>query len=324
MKDICLPSRIHATRFFMGKVLKGDFSHPLVDAVRANPDGIPANSRHLPEPARIIEKHQPSTILRLTGACPQICSYCMCPTEDRHVLSGDEVDAAFAQMRRNNELLELVLSGGDPLFVKPEVLLFIADKVRELNSERRMPVSLSLSTRLPVVAPEMFDGTLMDAIRELNPSHMDIHILHPDEITAEFLSVCNVLNKSVPGLSMGTVHPLLSGINADAALLKELYSRLNAEARIRPRDLAIPVPEVTPKKLLVSLEEAMAIMRELVRMLPGKLVPNLTMFCYSRNWKGSDVDPFHTKADGTFGYDVEGGHFKGLLFRDGSGPQPAA
>jgi lysine 2,3-aminomutase len=311
---------LQGTSFYFDRVLKGDICNPLVDAVK--PKGI-REQRKQDESTHLIQKNQPSMIIRLTNLCAQICSYCLCTENDKpDIMEHAQITEVFKRIGNDTSVREIVLSGGDPLFVKPATLEFVAKSIAEANRMREKPLLVALSTRLPVVAPNLLEGARMDALIKLNPAHLDIHILHPDEITPEFVSVCNRLNASVPGISIKTVHPLLHGINDSAEVLSMLYLRLDSEARVRPRDLIMPMPGATPEQLMVSLESGMRIMRELKKTLPGKLVPTLTVFSPDQDAKNSDVDPFHMKKDGTFGFDIENGFISGLFFNDGSGLQP--
>ncbi len=68
----------------------------------------------------------------------------------------------------------------------------------------------------------------------------------------------------------------------------------------------------------------MEIMRELIKCLPGTLLPRLQ--CCTPNLGKSFVDPFHLKNDGTFGYDFdfENDEVIGMRTKDGEKNQPAS
>ncbi|MEW5996694.1 MAG: radical SAM protein [Candidatus Micrarchaeota archaeon] len=315
---------IRVTDFYIENILRRNPDHPLIETiVGTSAEG----QKHVSRPEAkvvkspfLVQKYSSNAIIITTTACPQKCSYCFRKSGKDTTIPQEELERIFSNIARADSLVEVILSGGDPLFVSPRLLGFIAEKTANANRNRNLPIMLTIHTRLPVVAPLLFTEDVLSALRKLAPANMDFHIIHPDEITEEFVSICRTLCRDFPGISLRTIHPLLAGINDRVETLKALYLHLFAEARVVPRDLILSMPGHTPPSLMVALEDGMRIMRELSAAIPGHYLPRLVV-C-SPAYGKSYVDPFHQKKDGSFGYDVDAdGFFEGMFIKDGSGLQ---
>jgi len=320
---------LRATRFYINNVLKNNSNHPLVETIarkcdrRCNP--LPYSSNEAVKIARsefALQKSESNLIVMLTSRCPQICSSCFMAESMGSPTPREEIEHILDGVERSPGLVEITLSGGEPLSVEPGILSRIADRLREINGKRGEKLLVTIATRLPVVAPHLLANGRMDALVKLAPTGIDIHVLHPDEVTAEFSALCRRISRTIPGVSLRTNHPLLKGINDSAEMLRALFVKLAAEAGVMPGRLMLPMPGPTPEKLMVSLERGMEIIRELHRIVPSQLVPSL--LAYSPISGKSIVDPFHLKKDGSFGFDVTpDGRLEGMFIKDGSGLQHA-
>ncbi len=320
---ISLGHKFAVTDFYLTRVLDRDPDHPLLSAVLPSMDDlnvflglhVSVSEMKVSGSEFMIQKYKPNSILTLTTACAQACTYCFRKQHESKIMSADEIDDVLADIENtDNGYLEMILSGGDPLMLPVHLLEHLAGELNSIRKKRTLLVGMN--TRIPVVAPYLCYGSRMDALHELKLNNIGLHILHPDEITDEFVDVCYRIRERHP-VNFRTTHPLLRGINDDPGLLVEMYMQLADEINASPKDLIVPIPTGTGPSKRLGLERCMEIMRDLHDRLPGNLLPRLIV-C-SPVYGKSYIDPFHTKTDGSFGYDVNpDDSYDGMYIKDGS------
>lgn len=317
------------TEYYLSNVIKGDARHPLLTTFLPSLDDLSVSTgdhlsllgQKFSDSQYLIQKYKANAIIMLTDQCAgQKCVYCFRKKMGNLTIPITELDKIMDDLEKTDDtLMEILLSGGDPLMAKRTVLNHVAKRLSTL----RKKVAIVINTRMPIVAPDLFDRELYELVAKINPYAIDLHILHPDEITAGFKEVClNLYKISFPPPSLRTIHPLLNGINDNAQLLTKMYRELSNKLNIIPKDLIVPIPTGAGPRKRVSLERAMAIMRELSIFLPGHLLPRLS--CCSPISGKSSIDPFHQKKNGEFGYDTDNGKIEGLYIKDCSTEQSVA
>lgn len=286
--------------------------------------------RRVTDSSAIAQKYIGSVIMTVTSACHQRCTHCFRKNvnDTIQVISSEAIEKTFSDIESNpggDDIFDIIMTGGEPLTVRPELIEKVALERDKLNRKRAArgvpPLHISINTREPVVMPSTILNSpdMIEAIRHLNPLVISIQILHPREITQGFIDVMRIFRSM--GIGLRTNHPILKGVNDDPNILHEMYTKL-AEHGVFPKDLIHPIKSGIPKEKCVTMERSMEIMRELVRRLPGTLLPRLQ--CCTPNLGKSFIDPFHMRRDGTFGYDIENGEIVGLRTKDGERNQPAS
>ena len=172
----------------------------------------------------------PNRVLWLVShECAAHCRFC---TRKRRwkgarELSEEEIQEGLAYLRKNRRIVDVLLSGGDPLLLPMERL------ERILGSLRTIPhiQVIRIGTRLPGVLPEAVTPELAAMIRKYHPLFMNLHFNHPREITADSRTACATLADA--GIPLGSQTVLLRGVNDDAAILGELFHGL-LSMRVRP------------------------------------------------------------------------------------------
>ncbi len=312
------------TEFYLENVIKGNPDHPLLDTIIPNLDDLDIephlsnDDKKFSKSKYLIQKYTPNAILLLTNTCAQKCTYCFRKEENNGSITESEMEQFLNDLEKvDSSFIELVLSGGESLLANPRQLYTLSEKIGQINTKRKYPLMVDIHTRLPVVAPYVFNNGLFEIVERINPTSIDLHIIHPDEITSEFKDVCMNLYGIDPPPSLRTIHPILKGINDNSDLLSEMYIQLGSELHVFPRDIILPISTGAGPMKRIKIEEGMQIARELYQKLPGHLLPRLVV-CSPKYGK-SYVDPFHLKKDGTFGYDTGfDGNMEGLFVKDGS------
>ncbi len=219
----------------------------------------------------VVRKHHDRALLLLTTRCHFYCRFCF------RVASGPDPDLdvireAVQTLSREPGIREVILSGGDPLVLPDEHLAAVLESLEALPEL----VVVRLHTRAPVhdpqrITPELV-STLVDAAPK--PLWVVVHSTHPRELTPVFERAAGLfLAAGVPLLDQ-TV--LLRGVNADPAILAELFLGLYAR-RIKPYYLHHPDRVAGSARFRVTLDDGLSIYRALREMIPGPALPEYVL-----------------------------------------------
>ncbi len=184
---------------------------------------------HSPVPG-LVHRYPDRALLIVTDQCAMYCRYCtrrrMVGAEE-NVISRDRLEDVYSYLRTNRKIRDVLISGGDPLLLKEEILEGI------LSNLRRIPniEIIRLGTRVPVTLPQRIDASLADMIKKYHPLWMSIHFSHPKEITKDVRKACGLLSDA--GIPLGSQTVLLRGINDKPLIMKKLIHEL-LKMRVRP------------------------------------------------------------------------------------------
>ncbi|MBI3814906.1 MAG: KamA family radical SAM protein [Nitrospinae bacterium] len=184
---------------------------------------------HSPVPG-LVHRYPDRALLIVTDQCAMYCRYCtrrrMVGAEE-NVISRDRLEDVYSYLRTNRKIRDVLISGGDPLLLKEEILEGI------LSNLRRIPniEIIRLGTRVPVTLPQRIDTSLADMLKKYHPLWMSIHFSHPKEITKDVKRACGLLSDA--GIPLGSQTVLLRGINDKPHIMKKLIHEL-LKMRVRP------------------------------------------------------------------------------------------
>jgi EF-P beta-lysylation protein EpmB len=221
----------------------------------------------------LLHKYAGRALLVATGSCAVHCRYCF----RRHYPYGE--DSATADGWReavdyiagNDDVEDLLLSGGDPLSLATAKLDALTRRLRPVPHLRR----LRIHTRLPVVLPERVDDELTAWLRDLPwPVAVVVHANHPNELDAAVADALGRLRAA--GATVLNQAVLLRGINDDAAVLADLSERL-FDAGALPYYLHQLDRVAGTAHFEVDDARALALHEQLQATLPGYLVPRLVV-----------------------------------------------
>ena len=196
----------------------------MADEELADPIGDGAHS-----PVRgIVHRYPDRVLLTPVLACPAYCRFCFRrEAVGDGALGSDELAAALDYIRENEEIWEVILSGGDPLILSPRRLTAIVDA---LDAMPHVGV-IRIHTRVPVADPDRITPALVAAMKRDTPVYVTLHCNHPRELSpAARAAVARLVDAGLPMLSQ-TV--LLKGVNDDAATLETLMRAL-VRCRVKP------------------------------------------------------------------------------------------
>lgn len=219
----------------------------------------------------LLHKYQGRVLLMLSGACAVHCRYCF----RRHFPYSEAGsrpaawDEALDYVAAEENITEVILSGGDPLTLADERLSVLVRHLDAIPHLRR----LRIHSRLPVVLPERVDTALLAWLGGTRlQTVMVIHANHGNEIDGQVETALGRLTAA--GVTLFNQSVLLKGINDDATVLAELSEKLFA-AGVVPYYLHLLDRVQGAAHFEVAEDRAVAIHRQLLEYLPGYLVPRL-------------------------------------------------
>lgn len=219
----------------------------------------------------LIHKYHGRVLLTVTGACAINCRYCFrrhFPYQDNNPGRAGWLPVVD-YIANNPDIHEVILSGGDPLLAKDNVL---ADLFTLLETVPHLR-TLRIHTRIPVVLPDRINS---DLIQRLETSRLQIvvvlHSNHPNELDPSVASACKALRQA--GCHLLNQSVLLAGVNNNVDVLVALSERLFSFG-VLPYYLHVLDKVQGAAHFDVDLADAFAIYQALQARLPGYLVPRL-------------------------------------------------
>lgn len=256
-KDPNCPVRRQCVPTFQESVeIKGDLEDPL------------GEEAHEITP-HLVRRYPDRVLLLATDRCSVYCRFC---TRSRMVGAGggvrslDHLASSLDWIAQNEEIRDVIVSGGDPLIMTTERLTGLMAKIREIPHID----TIRLATRAPVTLPHRVTEELVEALREFHPIWVMTHFNHPKELTE--LSRRAVERFADAGFPVMNQTVLLRGINDDPATLETLF-RCLIRSRVRPYYLLQADPVKGTGHLRTSIDTGIAIMEQLQGRLTGIALP---------------------------------------------------
>jgi len=219
----------------------------------------------------LLKKYSGRALLIATQACAVHCRYCFRREFPYSDLAADTPrwGAALEEIARDESIIEVILSGGDPLSLSDSRLGQLSKGLARIPHVRRLRVH----TRQPIVLPSRVDEGLLAWIRGLRwPTVFVLHCNHPNEIDDEVRDACAALRQA--GITLLNQSVLLRAVNDSADVLVELSHRL-FDAGVLPYYLHVLDRVRGAAHFDVPETLARRIAGELASRLPGYLVPRL-------------------------------------------------
>jgi lysine 2,3-aminomutase len=142
----------------------------------------------------ITRRYPGIVILKPVLTCPQICVYCQRNWEIKDVcqpnavIGGSAMDKALQWIADTPEIIEVLITGGDPLLMPNEKIKTLLYKLSCIHHIER----IRIGTRMPVTLPQRITDELVHDINHFhNPGKREViivtHFQHPYEITPQTL-----------------------------------------------------------------------------------------------------------------------------------------
>jgi len=188
-----------------------------------------AEDRHSPVPG-LVHRYPDRVLMLVTTQCASYCRYC---TRSRIVgdptatFSRSEFEMQIEYLKRTPQVRDVLLSGGDPLVLAPKLLEELLSRLREIPHIE----IIRIGSRVPVFMPQRVDDELCNMLQKYHPLWMNIHVNHPNEISAELAQATDKLTRA--GIPLGNQAVLLAGVNDCVHIQRRLVQDL-VRIRVRP------------------------------------------------------------------------------------------
>ncbi len=184
---------------------------------------------HMPVPG-LVHRYPDRVLVEITDQCVAYCRHC---TRRRMVGTGGmpahktRIEAIAQYFEAHPEVRDVLISGGDGLFLSDDLLDYTLGRFRAVKSVE----ILRIGTRVPIFLPQRVTDTMVSTLRKYHPLWMNIHINHPKELTPEVRQATGKLADA--GIPLGAQIVLMAGINDCANTMKALVQDM-VKLRIRP------------------------------------------------------------------------------------------
>lgn len=270
---------LRVPRAFIARMEPGNPNDPLLRQVLTSQEEFihapgystdPLEEQHSVVPG-LLHKYSNRALLLVKGGCAVNCRYCF----RRHFPYAENQGTkrnwqkAMEYIAAHPELDEIIFSGGDPLMAKDHELDWLLTQLESIPHIKR----LRIHSRLPIVIPARITDTM---VARISASSLQVllvnHINHANEIDTAFRRAMKSLRMA--GVTLLNQSVLLRGVNDNARTLADLSNAL-FDAGVMPYYLHVLDRVQGAAHFMVSDEEARVIMRELLTLVSGYLVPKL-------------------------------------------------
>jgi len=221
----------------------------------------------------LIHRYKDRVLLLATNLCTGYCRFCTRKRKvgiKEKVLEGKGAQKVFRYIKRHRKVRDVIISGGDPLFLDDKRIEFYLRNLRRIKHVQ----IIRIDSRTPCILPQRITPKFCRMLKKYSPIYFNTHFNHSQEITKESKRACNMLTGN--GIVLGNQAVLLAGVNDDSHTLKSLFEGL-LMMRVKPYYLYIPDAVRGTYHFRVSIERALEIMRSLIGYTSGLGIPRLIL-----------------------------------------------
>ena len=272
--------KLRVPRSFVKRMEKGNPRDPLllqilpvkeeeIDHPDFSPHALKENSFN-PIPG-LLHKYHGRVLVMPAVSCAVNCRYCLRRefAYDENNMGRAGWDKIIEYLNQHPEVSEIILSGGDPLVAKDDLLKSFIDKILTISHIK----TLRIHTRIPIVMPERITKDFINIMKAVPLRKiMVVHANHPNELDLSIKKTMAKLKRA--DFTLLNQSALLKNINDNSETLIQLSEKL-FDCGILPYYLNVldkvrgtshfDVPDETAKELVKKMREK----------LPGYLVPKL-------------------------------------------------
>lgn len=173
--------------------------------------------KDMPVPG-ITHRYPDRVLFYTTHHCPVYCRHC---TRKRKVSDPGsaalkkQLEDGLEYIRKNPQIRDVVISGGDPLSMSDSRLDYVLGSLRAIPHVE----IFRLGTRNLVTLPHRITDDFVSVIKKHKPFYVHTHFNHHREITTETFEACEKI--AMAGLPINNQMVLLKGVNDDPAIVKK-------------------------------------------------------------------------------------------------------
>jgi lysine 2,3-aminomutase len=171
----------------------------------------------------IVHRHHDRCLLLPVNICALYCRFCFRKEQigpGHKALSDYELNQAIEYIASKPSIFEVILSGGDPLMLKPNKLNAI---FKALQAIPHVQV-IRMHTRIPIVESRRITEELLSVCEQVKPLYIVLHINHVKELHAGARDA--ILKLQQRGVHLLSQSVLLKGVNDTLDDLEDLMRTL--------------------------------------------------------------------------------------------------
>lgn len=229
----------------------------------------PMDEEHT-NPAGIITRRYPDRlIMNVTNACAMFCRHCQ---RRRRIGECDQdvsvqvINESIDYIRKNREIRDVLITGGDPLTLRNGSLEDLISRIRDISHVE----IIRIGTRTLVTMPQRINNKLLAILKQYQPLYINTQFNHPQELTFEAISACTRLADA--GIPLGNQMVLLQGVNNDKYVVRVLNHGL-LKARVRPYYIFHAKQVIGTHHFNTSIDDGIEIMEHLRGHTSGMAIP---------------------------------------------------
>ena len=233
-----------------------------------------SEEEQMPVP-RLIHRFTDRAVLLATGRCAVKCRFCFRKRtwktgSELSDISRQELEAVCCYLKKNPQIQEILVSGGDPLMLD-------TGRLREILTALAVTGTIDvirIGSRVPVTLPARINHELVNMLSEFDGIWLMTHFNHPVEVTPESIAACRMFIKA--GIPVLNQTVLLRGVNDDAAILEKLF-RKRIRIQVKPHYLFHVDPVKGVRHFATGIERGLEILRDFRPSLSSLAVPTFAI-----------------------------------------------
>lgn len=224
-------------------------------------------------PVDLITRRYPRVaIIKPYESCPQICVYCQrnweisSPLMASALASREKIDAALQWFSEHEGMMDVLLTGGDPLVMDDSMIEGILSRLSEIPHIK----SIRVATRTPATVPQRITPELCEAMaqyQELGRRNLCLvtHFMHPYEVTPETVAAIKRIKATGIEVYNQQVFTFANSrkfeTSALRVVLKQIgvdpYYTFNMKGKTEMEEYSVPITRILQER------------KEEARLLPG-------------------------------------------------------
>jgi lysine 2,3-aminomutase len=215
-------------------------------------------------------KYHSTVLMLISNVCEGICRYCF---RKRVFINSQseylrDLPAAMQYIKQRYEITNVLLTGGDPLVLKPSKLANIVRQLREIDHVR----IIRIGTKVPAFNPYRIieEPDLLEMISRYSSKQKKIyimtHFIHPRELTDAAIRAIDLLQKA--GAILANQTPLIKGVNDKPEVLADLLAELSFIGVV-PYYIFQCRPAIGNKAYTVPIEQGYEIVEDAKALVSG-------------------------------------------------------
>lgn len=223
--------------------------------------------------AAVTRRYADRLIIKVTNQCAMYCRHCQrrrAIGENDLATSRKDLEEAIDYVRSNEEVRDVLLTGGDGFMLDNQTIAWLLDKLDEIP---HLEIK-RFGSRTPVTMPQRIDDELCRILSEHLPLYVNTHFNSPLEVTPAAREACLKLARA--GVGLGNQAVLLKGVNNDPFVMRKLNQEL-LKIMVRPYYIFHAKAVKGTAHFRTKVEEGIEIMEKLRGFTSGLAIPTFVV-----------------------------------------------